>query len=145
MVNLVVLEGRVAGKPFVKEGGVVNFLLAVTERRKKDGEWVDQTQFVPVTRFKMSEKQIECLSKGKLVSIQGSVSVNTYTTKEGVEIKNQLQIIAHTLNFLGSSSKEGNSSEEKKLPDEETPIDETKEEEAVEISDEDMDMASLFS
>lgn len=89
-MNKVILKGNVGKDPELRQfqngGEVVNFSLATTESYKKDGEWVDVTEWHNISVLnKHLIKRTEWLKKGSSVLVEGKIKSRKYTTKEGVE------------------------------------------------------------
>lgn len=76
-MNLVVLIGRVVGPPELRYTpggkGVASFTLAVDRTRGGKGN-EKETDFIPIVAWeRLAEVCNEYLTKGKLISIQGSL------------------------------------------------------------------------
>lgn len=83
---------------------VCNFSLACTERTKKDGEWVDQTEWVSVVTFgKTAENCEKYLSKGSSCYIQGRMQTRKWQDKEGND-RYTTEIVANNVQFLSGGS-----------------------------------------
>ena len=80
--------------------GVGSFGIAVNEKYKKDGEWVEKVGFFDVTVWgKQAENCAEYLNKGSLVFVSGKLDYQTWETDTG-EKKSKVQVVANTVQFL---------------------------------------------
>lgn len=76
--------------------------LAVNDRVKKNGEWVDETTFVDVTLWgRLAEIAGEYLSKGSSVLIEGRLKLDTWENKEGQK-RSKMRVVGERLQMLGS-------------------------------------------
>jgi single stranded DNA-binding protein len=88
-VNKVILIGNVGSvdvKEFDNGGKIVNLSIATSEGYKKDGEWVNITEWhrcssgIPSIVERASK-----VSKGDVLYIEGSLKTRKWTSKEGEE------------------------------------------------------------
>lgn len=105
-INKVILIGNLGRDPDVrhaKSGRAVGKLsLAISERKKENGEWVDHTEWVRVTVFdKTAENVGEYLKKGRQVYVEGRMQTSSYNDKDGNE-KWSTEVVANEVIFLGS-------------------------------------------
>ena len=110
-VNKVILVGNLGADPEIKttQSGVVvgNLRIATSERVKKDGEWVDHTEWHRVTVFgKTAENAGKFLSKGRQVYIEGRLRTRKWTHQDGGD-RWSTEIVADQLRFLGSKNDSG--------------------------------------
>lgn len=110
-VNKVILIGNLGRDPELRytQGGtaVANFSLATTERAKKDGEWVDQTEWHNIVVFgKVAENCSNFLGKGSTAYIEGRIQTRKWQDKEGHE-RSTTEIVANTVQFLGGTKSGG--------------------------------------
>jgi single-strand DNA-binding protein len=105
------VRGRLGNDPELKTVGADNlslasFSLAHTPRSKKNGEWVDgETNWYRVIKFGASAEAIaQTLKKGDEVIVIGSLKLNTYTDKNGVE-KSQMEISASEIGVVPKVTK----------------------------------------
>ena len=104
--NKVMLMGNLTRDPvleFVGDNGsaVVNFGLAINRKFKHGDEWKDDVCFVDITVWgKQGENCAEYLSKGRPAFIEGYLKFSTWES-EGQK-KNKLEVVANTVQFLGS-------------------------------------------
>ncbi len=104
-VNKAILIGNLGRDPEVRytQGGtaVANFSLATTERAKKDGEWVDHTEWHNIVTFgKVAENCGKYLTKGSSCFIEGRIQTRKWTDKEGKD-RYTTEIVAQNIQFLG--------------------------------------------
>jgi len=103
-MNKVILAGNLGQKPEIREtkGGmkVGNFSVATNERVKRDGEYVDETQWHRVVVFgKEAENCERFLDKGSKVLVEGRLRVSDYEDKEGNKRKS-IEILSDRVEFL---------------------------------------------
>jgi single-strand DNA-binding protein len=100
MRTIVTFEGRLAANPdlHVTASGknIVEFTVAVNERRQVGEEWEDgNTTWWRVKAFRqLGENIIESLTKGDLVIVHGAVTTDTWTDKESQEKRFGQKVIA---------------------------------------------------
>jgi single-strand DNA-binding protein len=88
---------------------ITRFSLATTRSWKnKDGEWQNETTWHNIVAFNLSDYYKEQLKKGKKFYIEGRISKNEYTDKEGVK-RYSSEIIAENLVPLDSKESSGSS------------------------------------
>lgn len=104
--NKVLLVGRLTRDPelrYTQKGQpVCRFDLAANRRYKKaNGEWQDETAFVPIIVLwkDMAERCGERLKKGSPVSVEGRLRTRKWETKNG-EPRSTLEVIAQRVQFL---------------------------------------------
>lgn len=102
--NIVVLIGRVVGPPELRYTpggkGVAQFTLAVDRRVAKGQE--KECDFIPIVAWeRLAEICNEYLSKGKLISIQGSLRTRTYETQDGQKRK-AFEVVAFEMQMLST-------------------------------------------
>lgn len=116
-MNLVVLIGRVVGPPDMRytPGGkaVASFTLAVDRGRGGKNSQEKETDFIPIVAWeRLAEICNEYLTKGKQVSIQGSLRTRTYETQDGQKRK-AFEVVASQMQMLTTGGKqEGGGSRE---------------------------------
>ena len=103
--NKVMLRGNLTRDPelrFTANGSAVaSFGLAVNRKFKHGDEWKDDVCFVDITVWgKQGENCAEYLSKGRPAFIEGYLKFSTWES-EGQK-KNKLEVVANTVQFLGS-------------------------------------------
>jgi single-strand DNA-binding protein len=114
-VNVVVITGNLTRDPELRStsGGtqVCEMRVAVNSRRKdpQSGEWYDKPNYFDVVVFgARGESCATYLSKGRPVAVDGRLDWREWEAKEGGGKRQAVQIIANTVQFLGS--KDGGSS-----------------------------------
>ena len=104
--NKVMLMGNLTRDPVLEFVGgtgdaVVNFGLAVNRKVKKGDVWGDDVCFVEITAWKrQAENCQKYLSKGRPAFVEGYLKFSTWES-EGQK-KNKLEVVANTVQFLGS-------------------------------------------
>ena len=102
-MNNVTLVGRMTKDPEIKfaQGtgtAITTFTIAVNRRFKKENQ--PDADFIPVVQFgKAAEATANYMTKGKLVSLVGSISTRNYEAKDGTR-KYVTEVIANEVNFL---------------------------------------------
>ena len=90
-VNNVTIIGNLGNdveiRSFNNGGRVANLSVATTESYKKDGEWVNLTEWhrVSVTNEHLVKFCEKYLKKGSKVYLEGQLKTRKYTDKDGVE------------------------------------------------------------
>lgn len=110
-LNVVILSGRFVRDPELmktKSGvSVCLFSLAVNNRVKEGGEWVDSVCFVPVKTFgKTAEALCGKCNKGMLVTVLGHLTQEKYTKKDGTSV-NKMVVICEKVIFNDSPRRKG--------------------------------------
>jgi len=103
--NRVVLVGNLTRDPelrYIPSGAAVSEIgLAVNDRIKRDGQWVDEATFVEVTLWaRTAEIANEYLSRGSSVLIEGRLKLDSWENNEGQK-RSKLRVIADRLVMLG--------------------------------------------
>lgn len=103
--NRVILVGNLTRDPelrYIPSGTAVSDIgLAVNDRVKKGGEWVDETTFVDVTLWaRTAEVANEYLSKGSSVLIEGRLRLESWENNEGQK-RSKLKVVADRMQMLG--------------------------------------------
>lgn len=102
-MNKVVLIGRLTKDPELKfaQGtgtAVATFTIAVNRRFKREGQ--PEADFIPVVVFgKPAEATANYMSKGKLISVAGSIQTRSYDAKDGTK-RYVTEVIGEEVNFL---------------------------------------------
>jgi single-strand DNA-binding protein len=100
MRTTVTFEGRLAADPelIVTPGGknIVEFTVAVNERRQVDGTWQDgDTTWHRVKAFRtLGENIIESLRQGHLVIVHGTITTDTWIDKATEHKRSAQKVIA---------------------------------------------------
>lgn len=62
----------------------MNLRIATNERRKRDGEWVDHTEWHSVVIYgRVAEIVGDYVSKGDMISVDGRIQTRQWEDKEG--------------------------------------------------------------
>lgn len=80
--------GRDAETRFTADNNlaITNFSVATTFSYKgKSGDWVNETTWHRITAFNLSDFMKENLKKGKKIYVEGRITTNEYTDKEGIK------------------------------------------------------------
>jgi single-strand DNA-binding protein len=108
--NRVILVGNVTRDielRYTPQGTAVTDIgLAVNDRVKKQGEWVDETTFVDITLWgRTAEVAGEYLSKGSPVLIEGRLKLDAW--EQDGQKRSKLKIIGERMQMLGGRSGAG--------------------------------------
>jgi single-strand DNA-binding protein len=108
-INVVVITGNLTQDPELRHLGsgtaVCELRVAVNSRRKDGatGEWVDKPNYFNVTVWgAQGENCATYLSKGRPVAIEGRLDWREWEAKDGGGKRQAVQIIANSVQFLGS-------------------------------------------
>ena len=100
MRTTVTFEGRLAANPdlTITQNGknIVEFTVAVNERRQVDGRWEDgDTTWHRVKAFKqLGENIVESLTQGDMVIVHGTITTDTWTDKDSGDKRSAQKAIA---------------------------------------------------
>lgn len=125
-MNSLTIIGRLVANPETKsmqDGKTVcNFTIAVNRRQKKSQGQSEADFFRVAVWGNMAEPCQKYLSKGKKVSVIGSVSVHTYTGNDGVT-RAQMEVLARDVEFLSKAGEGGEqTAQEQQAPAGYTPV-----------------------
>jgi single-strand DNA-binding protein len=107
-VNVVVITGNLTRDPELRHTGggtaVCDLRVAVNSRRKdQSGNWVDKPNFFDVVVWGgQGENCANYLSKGRPVAVEGRLDWREWEAKDGSGKRQAVQIIANSVQFLGS-------------------------------------------
>jgi single-strand DNA-binding protein len=108
-VNVVVITGNLTRDPELRHTGggtaVCELRVAVNSRRKdgQTGEWVDKPNYFDVTVWgAQGENCATYLAKGRPVAVEGRLDWREWEAKDGSGKRQAVQIVANTVQFLGS-------------------------------------------
>lgn len=108
-INSVVITGNLTRDPELRStpGGtaVCKMRVAVNSRRKdgQSGEWVDKPNYFDVTVWGgQGENCAQYLAKGRPVAVEGRLDWHEWEAKEGGGKRQAVEIIANSVQFLGS-------------------------------------------
>jgi single-strand DNA-binding protein len=115
-VNVVVLTGNLTRDPELRHTGggtaICELRVAVNSRRKdgQTGEWVDKPNYFDVVVWgAQGENCATYLAKGRPVAVEGRLDWREWEAKDGSGKRQAVQIIANTVQFLGSRDGSGQS------------------------------------
>ena len=112
-VNVVVITGNLTRDPELRHTGggtaVCELRVAVNSRRKdQSGQWVDKPNYFDVVVFGgQGENCANYLSKGRPVAVEGRLDWREWEAKDGSGKRQAVQVIANTVQFLGSRDGSG--------------------------------------
>lgn len=112
-VNKVILVGRLGKDPEVKStpsgSTVAKFSLATDEKfTDRNGERQERTEWHNIVAWgKLAEICGQYLRKGKQVYIEGSIRTDSWEDKESGQKRYRTEIIAQTMQMLGSKDDGG--------------------------------------
>ena len=136
--NKIILVGRLTRDPETKytpQGTqLCKFSLAVDRQISKNGD----TDFFNIVAWqKLAEICEQYLKKGKLVLIEGEAQTRQYETQDGQK-RTAFEIVARTMQMLGSKNEGGNADAAPKQQKNETSIQDVDETDVDEFDAEDM-------
>ena len=126
-INRVVLTGNLTRDPELRatNGGTSVCSLRVacnTRRRSPSGEWEDKPNFFDVTVWgAQGENCARFLSKGRPVAVDGRLEWREWEAKDGSGKRQSIDIIADSVQFLGS--REGGENGGRFTPESDVPAD----------------------
>ena len=102
--NRVILVGNLTRDPelrYIPSGTAVSEIgLAVNDRVKRDGQWIEETTFVDVTLWaRTAEIANEYLSKGSNILIEGRLKLDSWES-DGQK-RSKLRVVADRMQMLG--------------------------------------------
>jgi single-strand DNA-binding protein len=113
-VNVVVITGNLTRDPELRHTGggtaICELRVAVNSRRKdgQSGEWVDKPNYFDVVVWgAQGENCANYLSKGRPVAVEGRLDWREWEAKDGSGKRQAVQIVANTVQFLGSRDGSG--------------------------------------
>ena len=127
-INRVVLTGNLTRDPELRttpSGTSVCSLRIACNTRRKDasGQWVDKPNYFDVTVWgAQGENCAQYLSKGRPVAVDGRLEWREWEDKEGNK-RQAVDIIADSVQFLGSRDGDGNGNGGRFTPQSDVPAD----------------------
>lgn len=111
-VNRVFLLGNVGKDPEIRttSGGMVvaSFSLAVAERAKVNGEWVDKTEWMSCVAFQRTAEIIrDYVKKGSQLFVEGKITTRSWDDKTSGEKKYKTEILVNELSLLSGKGDGG--------------------------------------
>jgi single-strand DNA-binding protein len=127
-INRVVLTGNLTRDPELRSTStgtsVCGMRIAVNTRRKDaQGQWVDKPNYFDITVWgAQGENCAQYLSKGRPVAIDGRLEWREFTDKDGNN-RQAVEIVADSVQFLGSRDDGGNGNGGRFTPQSDVPAD----------------------
>ena len=111
-INRVTITGNLTRDPELKhtQGGtaICKLRVACNSRRKEGEEWVDKPNYFDVTVWgAQGENCANFLEKGRPVAIDGRLDWREWEDKETGKNRQAIEIVAQTVQFLGSRESSG--------------------------------------
>jgi single-strand DNA-binding protein len=128
-INSVVITGNLTKDPELRHlqsgTAVCKLRVAVNSRRKdQSGEWVDKPNYFDVTVWgAQGENCNTYLSKGRPVAVQGRLEWREWEASDGSGKRQAVEIIADSVQFLGSRDGSGNGGGNGFTPQSDVPAD----------------------
>ncbi|HKT82810.1 MAG TPA: single-stranded DNA-binding protein [Solirubrobacterales bacterium] len=117
-VNVAVITGNLTRDPELRHTGggtaVCELRVAVNSRRKngQTGEWEDKPNYLDVVVWgAQGENCANYLSKGRPVAVEGRLDWSEWEAKDGSGKRQKVQIVANSVQFLGSRDGSGGGGE----------------------------------
>jgi single-strand DNA-binding protein len=119
-INTVVITGNLTRDPELRYAGdtsLCKLRVAVNGRRKdQSGEWVEEPNFFDVTVWgAQGESCANYLAKGRPVAVEGRLDWGEWEDKGGGK-RQSIEIIANSVQFLGSRPKDQAPVKETQVP-----------------------------
>jgi single-strand DNA-binding protein len=128
-INRVVLTGNLTRDPELRSTGsgtpVCSLRLACNTRRKDaSGEWVDKPNYFDITVWgAQGENCAQYLSKGRPVAVDGRLEWREWEDKDSGKKRQAVDIIADSVQFLGSRDSAENGGSGQFKPQSDVPAD----------------------
>jgi single-strand DNA-binding protein len=119
-VNSVTLIGNLTRDPELRHTpsgtAVTTLRIAVNDRVKRGEEWVDAAYYFDVTVWgRQAENCAQYLAKGRPVGVTGKLTWREWDAQDGTK-RQAVEIIADTVQFLGSREGGGGEGERQFVP-----------------------------
>lgn len=110
-MNVLCIGGNLGSDPDfrITAGGheLIRFSVAVNERVKKKGEWVNHTEWFRVTLWGGRAKGLsKCLAMGDRVAVTGRQRTSSYESPDG-ETRWSVELVADSVTLMGSGKGKG--------------------------------------
>jgi single-strand DNA-binding protein len=120
-INRVVLVGNLTKDPELRPtsgSSLCKLRIAVNTRRKDEtGQWVDKPNYFDVTVWgNQAESCAQYLAKGRPVAIDGRLEWREWDATDGSGKRQAVEIVAETVQFLGSRDGGGGGGEPQFVP-----------------------------
>lgn len=106
-INRVVIVGNLTRDPETRQAGeysITTLGVAVNERVKQNGEYVERANFFDVDVWgKMGENCAQYLAKGRQVAIEGRLRWESWETQDGQK-RSRVKVVADNVQFLGAKA-----------------------------------------
>jgi single-strand DNA-binding protein len=128
-INRVVLTGNLTRDPELRHlssgTAVCSLRIAVNTRRKgQSGEWEDKANFFDITVWgAQGENVAQYCAKGRPIAVDGRLEYREWEDKETGAKRNAVQIVADSVQFLGSRDEGGNGNGGRFSPQSDVPAD----------------------
>ena len=114
-VNIAAISGNVTKDCETRQTAsgvfIANFTVANNDKVKTNGEWVDHTHYIPCVMFgKYAEVMSPYITKGKKVSVSGSLRYSEWDTENGKRSKIEIQV--QQIELMSKAEKRDDHSEE---------------------------------
>lgn len=107
MTNVVVLQGRLARDPELRQTGtgkqVATFTLAI-DRGRRDANGQSQADWIQIVAWdRLADFAAKWLTKGQMITVDGRLQSRTYQAKDGTN-RTAVEVVASNINFCGSKA-----------------------------------------
>jgi single-strand DNA-binding protein len=122
-INVTVITGNLTRDPELRHTGsgtaICDLWVAVnTNRKDANGQWVDKPNYFDVIVWGAhGEACAEYLAKGRPVAVEGRLDWREWEAKDGSGKRQAVQIIANSVQFLGSGGESGQGTSEEATAD----------------------------
>lgn len=115
-VNKQFLLGTVGKDPDIRATAsgttVASFSVAVNDRVKKDGQWVDSTDWFDCVAFQRTAEVVrDYVKKGSQVFIEGKTTKRSWEDKNSGQTRYKSEVLVNELSLLGGRPESGQKAE----------------------------------
>lgn len=107
MLNVVVLQGRLARDPEIRQtttGKQVTTFTLACDRGRKDANGRTTADWIQIVAWdRLADFAAKWLTKGQMVAVDGRLQSRTYTARDGTN-RTALEVVANNINFCGSKA-----------------------------------------